>query len=49
MRLAGGRVEDEGRVEVRLEAGGWGVVCGDGWGVRDSVVMKGKSDQIRTT
>ena len=34
-------MEDEGRVEVRLEAGAWGVVCGDGWGVRDSVEREG--------
>ena len=40
VRLAGGRVEDEGRVEVKLDAGAWGVVCGDGWGVRDRVLTK---------
>ena len=38
VRLVGGRVEEEGRLEVRFDGGEWGVVCGDGWGVREAVV-----------
>lgn len=38
VRLVGGRVEDEGRVEVRMDNRGWGVICGDGWGVREAMV-----------
>ena len=34
VRLMGGRVEYEGRVEVNIDNEGWGVVCGDGWGTR---------------
>ena len=39
LRLAGGRTEAEGRVEVRLDQGEWGAVCGDGWGLREAVVV----------
>ncbi len=38
VRLAGGRSEEEGRLEVRFDRGAWGVVCGDGWGVREAMV-----------
>ena len=38
IQLVGGRIEQEGRIEVRLDGGKWGVVCGDGWGVREAMV-----------
>jgi lysyl oxidase-like protein 2/3/4 len=38
LRLMGGRTEDEGRLEVRFDRGPWGVICGDGWGVREAMV-----------
>lgn len=40
IRLAGGRDSNEGRVEARLDEGSpWGTICGDGWGVREAVVV----------
>uniref|UniRef100_A0A182JJM3 protein-lysine 6-oxidase n=1 Tax=Anopheles atroparvus TaxID=41427 RepID=A0A182JJM3_ANOAO len=46
LRLVGGRVADEGRVEVRLvpadgtgPPGAWGSVCGDGWGLLEGNVV----------
>ena len=39
IRLRGGRSKQEGRVEVKLDGGRWGVVCGDGWGMREAVVV----------
>ena len=38
IRLLGGRVKEEGRIELQLDGGDWGVVCGDGWGVREAMV-----------
>ena len=39
VRLAGGRTGQEGRLEVRAgQSQPWGVVCGDGWGLREAVV-----------
>ena len=38
VRLAGGRTHREGRLEIKLDNGVWGVACGDGWGVREAVV-----------
>ena len=37
-RLAGGRTEQEGRVEVRLGQV-WGGLCADGWTVREAMVV----------
>ena len=39
VRLAGGRVAEEGRLEVQLGGGGWGTVCGDGWVVLYCTVL----------
>ncbi|XP_015585615.1 lysyl oxidase homolog 3B isoform X2 [Cephus cinctus] len=39
IRLAGGRVPTEGRVEVKLGNGDWGVVCGDGWSLFEAGVV----------
>ena len=38
MRLRGGRVPLEGRVEV-LYGGEWGTVGGGGWGVEDASIV----------
>ena len=38
IRLAGGRIEEEGRVEMKFDGGEWGVACGDGWGTREAMV-----------
>ena len=38
IRLKGGRSSNEGRLEVRFGNGGWGVACGDGWGIRETIV-----------
>ena len=37
MRLIGGSVDKNGRVEVCLN-GVWGTVCADGWGISDAFV-----------
>ena len=39
VRLAGGRTEREGRLELSFDGGVWGVACGDGWGVREAIVV----------
>lgn len=39
IRLAGGRVHTEGRVEVKLGTADWGVVCGDGWSLLEAAVV----------
>ncbi len=40
VRIAGGRTQEEGRVEVRpWGSSDWGTVCGDGWGVREAMVV----------
>ena len=38
IRLASGRTEFEGRVEICVE-GSWGTVCDDGWRVNDALVV----------
>ena len=38
VRLAGGNTNTEGRVEIRLDDGHWGVSCAHGWGVREAMV-----------
>lgn len=39
VRLVGGRNQVEGRVEVRIGNRGWGLVCGDGWGIMEASVI----------
>ncbi|XP_055345426.1 lysyl oxidase homolog 4-like [Paramacrobiotus metropolitanus] len=40
LRLAGGRNNREGRVEVRWDgAGEWGVICGNGWSLKETDVV----------
>ena len=38
VRIDGGRVPQEGRVEVKVKGLGWRPVCGDGWGAREAMV-----------
>ncbi len=39
LRLAGGSVASEGRVEICDAAGLWGTVCDDSWGDVDAGVV----------
>ncbi|XP_049777358.1 lysyl oxidase homolog 3 [Schistocerca cancellata] len=39
VRLVGGRVPTEGRVEVKFGDSEWGTVCGDGWGMLEAGVV----------
>jgi len=38
LRLAGGNVENEGRVEACVD-NAWGTVCDDSWGITDATVV----------
>ncbi|KAF5291677.1 hypothetical protein FQA39_LY14314 [Lamprigera yunnana] len=39
IRLANGRIKNEGRVEVKIRNGTWGVICGDGWSLLEANVV----------
>lgn len=39
MRLVGGRIRNEGRVEVYIPKRGWGTLCGDGWGLLEAATV----------
>ena len=38
LRLAGGKIENEGRVEICI-SNKWGTVCDDSWGGTDAAVV----------
>ncbi|CAL1291576.1 unnamed protein product [Larinioides sclopetarius] len=39
VRLMGGRYPTEGRVEVKIGKGDWGLICGDGWSLLEANVI----------
>lgn len=39
MRLRGGRIPTEGRVEFKSFHGNWIPICGDGWSLREAIVV----------
>ncbi|KAH1017730.1 hypothetical protein HUJ05_008329 [Dendroctonus ponderosae] len=39
IRLRGGRVATEGRVEVQTKGGRWDVICAEGWSLREALVV----------
>lgn len=39
LRLTGGRVHTEGRLEIKLGNSDWGIVCGDGWSLFEAGVV----------
>lgn len=39
VRLMGGRLREEGRVEIRFGENQWGLICGDGWGMLEAAVV----------
>ncbi|PSN40047.1 hypothetical protein C0J52_20193 [Blattella germanica] len=39
MRLVGGRVKEEGRVEIKFGNSEWGLICGDGWSIFEAMVV----------
>ncbi|CAG9760152.1 unnamed protein product [Ceutorhynchus assimilis] len=55
IRLTGGRIPTEGRVEIQTIRGEWDVICSDGWSLREALVvcktlsMGYAADAIQTT
>ncbi|KAB0795476.1 hypothetical protein PPYR_12315 [Photinus pyralis] len=39
VRLRGGRVPSEGRVELKTKRGNWEIICGDGWSLLEANVV----------
>lgn len=39
IRLRGGRVATEGRVEIQNPQGRWITICGDGWSLLEAIVV----------
>ncbi|XP_065213799.1 lysyl oxidase homolog 2A-like isoform X2 [Planococcus citri] len=39
VRLMGGRIPEEGRVEVKIGNSDWGVICGDSWSLLEAMVV----------
>ncbi|KYM87355.1 Lysyl oxidase like protein 3 [Atta colombica] len=39
LRLSGGRIHSEGRVEIKLGSTDWGVICGDSWSILEAAVV----------
>ncbi|XP_012222886.1 lysyl oxidase homolog 3 [Linepithema humile] len=39
LRLSGGRVHSEGRVEIKLGNADWSVICGDSWSILEANVV----------
>lgn len=39
VRIAGGRIKTEGRVEIKTRNGTWEVICGDGWSLLEANVV----------
>ncbi|GIX80234.1 hypothetical protein CDAR_610311 [Caerostris darwini] len=39
VRIIGGRYSNEGRVEIKVGKGQWGLVCGDGWSLLEANVI----------
>ncbi|XP_011871663.1 PREDICTED: lysyl oxidase homolog 3 [Vollenhovia emeryi] len=39
LRLSGGRVHSEGRVEIKLGSADWGDICGDSWSMLEAAVV----------
>ncbi|XP_045474566.1 lysyl oxidase homolog 2-like [Harmonia axyridis] len=39
LRILGGRIKQEGRVEVKTSGGNWEPICGDGWSILEALVV----------
>ncbi|KAJ8928764.1 hypothetical protein NQ314_018622 [Rhamnusium bicolor] len=39
IRLKGGRIAMEGRVEIKIGQREWEVICGDGWSLLEALVV----------